>query len=110
MDKLNEIVSKIDGFVWGLPLILLIITCGIILSIRIGFLQIHKLKLSLKYMLKNEDEGHGDVSSIGALCTALSATVGTGNIVGVAVPVLYSGWKSRLSSEWLRNTPRVCSQ
>ena len=87
MDKLNEIVSKIDGFVWGLPLILLIITCGIILSIRIGFLQIHKLKLSLKYMLKNEDEGHGDVSSIGALCTALSATVGTGNIVGVATAI-----------------------
>lgn len=91
MDKLNEIVSKIDGFVWGLPLILLIITCGIILSIRIGFLQIHKLKLSLKYMLKNEDEGHGDVSSIGALCTALSATVGTGNIVGVATAIVAGG-------------------
>ena len=91
MDKLNEIVSKIDGFVWGLPLILLIITCGIILSIRIGFLQIHKLKLSLKYMLKNEDEGHGDVSSIGALCTALSATVGTGNIVGVATAIAAGG-------------------
>ena len=91
MDKLNEIVSKIDGFVWGLPLILLIITCGIILSIRIGFLQIHKLKLSLKYMLKNEDEGHGDVSSIGALCTALSATVGTGNIGGVATAIAAGG-------------------
>ena len=91
MDKLNEIVSKIDGFVWGLPLILLIITCGIILSIRIGFLQIHKLKLSLKYMLKNEDEGHGDVSSIGALCTALSATVETGNIVGVATAIAAGG-------------------
>ena len=91
MDKLNELVSKIDGFVWGLPLILLIITCGIILSIRIGFLQIHKLKLSLKYMLKNEDEGHGDVSSIGALCTALSATVGTGNIVGVATAIAAGG-------------------
>lgn len=91
MDKLNEIVSKIDGFVWGLPLILLITTCGIILSIRIGFLQIHKLKLSLKYMLKNEDEGHGDVSSIGALCTALSATVGTGNIVGVATAIAAGG-------------------
>ena len=91
MDKLNEIVSKIDGFVWGLPLILLIITCGIILSIRIGFLQIHKLKLSLKYMLKNEDEGHGDVSRIGALCTALSATVGTGNIVGVATAIAAGG-------------------
>ncbi len=87
MEKFNDILVKIDEFVWGVPLIVLIISCGILLTVRTGFLQVRKLGTSLKYMVKNEKGGTGDVSSFAALCTALSATVGTGNIVGVATAI-----------------------
>ncbi len=87
MEKFNDILVKIDEFVWGVPLIVLIISCGILLTVRTGFLQVRKLGTSLKYMVKNEEGGTGDVSSFAALCTALSATVGTGNIVGVATAI-----------------------
>ena len=52
-----------------------------------GVLQVRKLPLALKWMVKNEEEGEGEVTSFGALCTALSATIGTGNIVGVATAI-----------------------
>jgi AGCS family alanine or glycine:cation symporter len=87
MEKFNDILVKIDEFVWGVPLIVLIISCGILLTVRTGFLQVRKLGTSLKYMVKSEEGGTGDVSSFAALCTALSATVGTGNIVGVATAI-----------------------
>ena len=60
---------------------------GILLTIRMGLLQVRKLPLALKWMVKNEEEGEGEVTSFGALCTALSATIGTGNIVGVATAI-----------------------
>ena len=91
MEKLNDIISTVDGYVWGIPLIVLILCCGVLLSVRIGFLQVRKLKLALKYMLSEEEEAHGEVSSFAALCTALSATVGTGNIVGVATAIAAGG-------------------
>ncbi len=87
MEKFNQIIKIIDDFVWGVPLIALIMSTGIYLTIRLGGLQIRKLPLALKYMVKNEDDGKGEVSSFGALCTSLSATIGTGNIVGVATAV-----------------------
>lgn len=83
----NQILSKIDDFVWGPPLMVLIMVGGILLTIRMGVLQIRKLPLALKFMIKNEEGAEGEVSSFGALCTALSATIGTGNIVGVATAI-----------------------
>ena len=91
MENFNKLVSQIDQIVWGIPLLVLIIFCGILLSCRTGFIQIHKLGKALKYMLKDEENGSGEVSSFAALCTALSATVGTGNIVGVATAVAAGG-------------------
>ena len=91
MEKVNDIISQIDDYVWGLPLIILIIACGLILTVRLGFVQVRKLGKALKYMVKNEESGSGEVSSFSALCTALSATVGTGNIVGVATAVAAGG-------------------
>ena len=91
MDKFNDIISEIDSYVWGIPLIVLIIACGILLTVRLGFLQVRKLGKALKFMVKNEESGSGEVSSFSALCTALSATVGTGNIVGVATAVAAGG-------------------
>ena len=87
----NDIISEIDGWVWGWFLIILILAAGIWLSIRTGFVQIFHLGKALKYMVKNEDDGEGEVTSFGALCTALSATIGTGNIVGVATAICLGG-------------------
>lgn len=91
MDKLSDLISSIDDMVWGIPLIVLILFCGILLTFRLGFLQVRRLGTALRYMLKDEEQGHGEVSSFAALCTALSATVGTGNIVGVATAIAAGG-------------------
>lgn len=91
LETINEVLSKIDGIVWGVPLMVLILSGGLYLTIRIGFLQTRKLPLALKWMVKNEEDGHGEVTSFGALCTALSATIGTGNIVGVATAICAGG-------------------
>lgn len=91
MEAFNIIVEKIDDFVWGIPLIALILICGIILTIRLGGVQFRKLGTALKYMVTEEDGGKGEVSSFSALCTALSATIGTGNIVGVATAIAAGG-------------------
>ncbi len=87
----NVFLDKLDTIVWGVPLIVLILAGGIYLTIRLGLLQVRKLPLALKYMVKNEEDGHGEITSFGALCTALSATIGTGNIVGVATAIAAGG-------------------
>lgn len=91
METFNKITEKIDNIVWGIPLILLILGCGIFLTIRVGGIQFRKLGLALKYMFKDEKDGSGEISSFAALCTALSATIGTGNIVGVATAIAAGG-------------------
>lgn len=90
-EKINSFLVFIDDLVWGIPLIVAILALGIFLTIRLKGLQLSKLGLALKYMVKNEDSGHGEVTSFGALCTALSATIGTGNIVGVATAIVAGG-------------------
>ena len=90
-ETVNAVLSKIDSYVWGVPLIVLIIAGGIMLTVRMGLLQMRRLPLALKWMIKNEEEGEGEVTSFGALCTALSATIGTGNIVGVATAIAAGG-------------------
>lgn len=90
-ETMNNVISWIDGAVWGLPLIILILCTGIYLSVSMGFLQIRHLGKALKFMVKNEEGGKGEVSSFGALCTAMSATIGTGNIVGVATALAAGG-------------------
>ena len=85
-------LQAIDDFIWGLPLIILILAVGIFLTIRLRGLQITKLPLAIRHIIANEKDGkEGEVSSFGALCTALSATIGTGNIVGVATALVAGG-------------------
>ena len=91
MDQFMEILNVIDGFIWGIPLCVLIIGCGIWLTLRVRCLQVRHLGRALKYMVRNETNGEGEVTSFGALCTALSATIGTGNIVGVATAIASGG-------------------
>ena len=92
LDTINTVLGKIDSFVWGIPLIALILLSGLFLTIRLKGVQFRKLPHAFKKMFANEKSGqHGEVSSFAALCTALSATIGTGNIVGVATAVVAGG-------------------
>lgn len=88
---INQVLEQIDDLVWGVPLMVLILAGGILLTARLGLLQIRRLPLALQWMVKNEENGEGEVTSFGALCTALSATIGTGNIVGVATAIAAGG-------------------
>lgn len=87
----SELLVAIDDFIWGVPLMVLILAGGIFLTIRLKLLQVIRLPLALKWMVKEEEGGVGEVSSFAALCTALSATIGTGNIVGVATAICAGG-------------------
>ena len=103
MEKFTEILKQIDNAVWGIPLIVLIISVGIYLTVRLRFLQLIHLPKALRFMFKNEGKGSkGEISSFAALCTALSATIGTGNIVGVATAIgILAGGPGALLWMWL---------
>jgi len=88
---MNAILNAIDSFVWSLPLIIFILLTGIYLSVRLGFLQLRHLGTAFRFMFQNDKDGKGEVSSFAALCTALSATIGTGNMVGVATALCQGG-------------------
>ena len=89
--QIDKIITAIDNAVWGLPLICLIMATGIFLPARLGLVQIRHLGKAFKFMFKDEEDGSGEVTSFGALCTALSATIGTGNITGVATAIALGG-------------------
>lgn len=91
MEELNIVLTQIDDILWGVPLIVLLLGTGIYLTIRLNLLQVFRLPLALKLIFKAQNDGKGDVSSFKALCVALAATVGTGNIVGVATAVKLGG-------------------
>lgn len=87
----DDIIKAINDAVWGYPLIILILAVGILLTVRLKLLQVIRLPKAFKFMVKDEDGAKGEVSSFGALCIALSATIGTGNIVGVATAIAAGG-------------------
>jgi AGCS family alanine or glycine:cation symporter len=87
-----ELLNEIDSFVWGPPLLILLVGTGIMLSIRLNFLQVLRLPYAIKLILTSkENAANGDINSVKALCTALAATIGTGNIVGVATAIKAGG-------------------
>ncbi len=86
-----EFLTTVNTLVWGPPLMLLLIGTGVLLTLRLGLLQITRLPKALALIFTARNAGHGDVNSFQALCTALAATVGTGNIVGVATAVKAGG-------------------
>ena len=85
-----ELLKALDAFAWGPPLLILLVGTGIYLTIRLGLLQVTRLPMAFQ-LIFTKDKGHGDVSSFAALCTALAATVGTGNIIGVATAIKVGG-------------------
>ncbi|GIM27417.1 transporter [Clostridium polyendosporum] len=93
MEQIINVLNKIDSIVWGPALLILLVGTGIYLTVRLGLLQVFKLPLAIKLLFAKDDDdnGDGDVTSFAALCTALAATIGTGNIVGVATAIKMGG-------------------
>ncbi|RBP64421.1 AGCS family alanine or glycine:cation symporter [Alkalibaculum bacchi] len=94
MENATNVLQQINSFVWGPPLLILLVGTGIYLTLRLGLIQVFKLPLALRYLFSkdpDDKDGQGDVSSFAALCTALAATIGTGNIVGVATAIKVGG-------------------
>jgi alanine or glycine:cation symporter, AGCS family len=91
MYMLVDVLNQIDSIVWGPWLLILLVGTGVFLSCRLGFLQVMKLPRALKLIFFARNKGDGDIDSFKALCTALAATVGTGNIVGVATAIKLGG-------------------
>jgi AGCS family alanine or glycine:cation symporter len=87
LDIFSIWVERIDDFVWGLPLIAAILATGVILTLLLRLKHLKNLGEAFKNIFHNEDDSAGEVSAFGSLCTALSATIGTGNIVGVATAI-----------------------
>lgn len=87
---ITEIIGAIDTFVWGVPMLVLLLGAHIFLTIRTGFIQ-RRIGQGIKLSVTKDPDAPGDISQFGALCTALSATIGTGNIVGVGTAVVAGG-------------------
>lgn len=85
-----QFLNAIDAIVWGPPLLILLVGTGIYLTVRLGLIQVAQLPKAFRLIFA-KDKGKGDVSSFAALCTALAATVGTGNIIGVATAIKTGG-------------------
>lgn len=85
-----NLLKELDALAWGPPLLILLVGTGLYLTIRLGLLQILRLPKAFQ-LIFTKDKGQGDVSSFAALCTALAATVGTGNIIGVATAIKVGG-------------------
>ena len=84
------IINAVDAWIWGVPMIVLLLGSHIFLTVRTRFIQ-RKLPMALKMSFTKDPDAPGDISQFGALCSALSATIGTGNIVGVGTAVLSGG-------------------
>lgn len=86
-----DLLNQINAIVWGPWLLVLLVGTGVYLTIRLGLLQMVKLPRALRLIFFARNKGDGDIDSFKALCTALAATVGTGNIVGVATAIKLGG-------------------
>lgn len=85
-----ELLGAIDDFVWGIPMLVLLLGSHLFLTVRTGFIQ-RKIPKAIKLSVIKDPDAEGDISQFGALTTALSATIGTGNIVGVGTAILLGG-------------------
>ena len=90
MEELNVIIGKISGAVWGWPMIILLLGTHLFMTVRLRFPQL-KMGTAIRLSVTKDKGASGDVSQFGALATALAATIGTGNIVGVATAVALGG-------------------
>jgi len=90
-DAINNVVGKINGVVWGWPMIILLFGTHVFLTIRTGFIQRKTISKGIKLSVAKDPDAEGEVSQFGALTTALAATIGTGNIIGVGTAIALGG-------------------
>lgn len=90
MQNPEQILQNISSLVWGLPMLVLLIGCHIFLTFRLKFIQRYIGK-AIKLSITSDEEGHGDINQFGSLATALAATIGTGNIIGVSTAIALGG-------------------
>lgn len=90
-DAINNVVGKINGAVWGWPMIILLFGTHVFLTIRTGFIQRKAISKGIKLSVAKDPDAEGEVSQFGALTTALAATIGTGNIIGVGTAIALGG-------------------
>src|SRR3990170_8375584 len=90
MESLENLLGQVSDLVWGIPLLVLLFGTHIFLTIRLKFIQ-RFIGKAIKISFGRNKEGEGDISQFGAMTTALAATIGTGNIVGVATAVASGG-------------------
>lgn len=91
LETINNIVGAINGVVWGWPMIILLLGTHVFLTIRTGFIQRHTIAKGIKLSVTKDPDAEGEVSNFGALTTALAATIGTGNIIGVGTAIAIGG-------------------
>ena len=91
MDAINNVVTTVNGVVWGWPMIILLLGTHIFMTFRTGFIQRYSISRGIKLSVTRDPEAEGEVSQFGALTTALAATIGTGNIIGVGTAIAMGG-------------------
>ena len=91
LDAINSVVNTINGVVWGWPMIILLLGTHVFLTIRTGFIQRYTISRGIKLSVTKDPEAEGEVSNFAALTTALAATIGTGNIIGVGTAIALGG-------------------
>ena len=91
LEAINSVVNAINGVVWGWPMIILLLGTHVFLTLRTGFIQRYTITKGIKLSVTKDPEAEGEVSQFGALATALAATIGTGNIVGVGTAIALGG-------------------
>lgn len=91
LDAINSVVTAINGVVWGWPMIFLLLGTHVFLTIRTGFIQKYTITKGIRLSVAKDPDAEGEVSQFGALTTALAATIGTGNIVGVGTAIALGG-------------------
>ena len=91
LDAINLVVGKVNSVVWGWPMIVLLFGTHLFLTIRTGFIQRKTVSKGIKLSIAKDPDAEGEVSQFGALTTALAATIGTGNIIGVGTAIALGG-------------------
>lgn len=91
LKTIDNIVSAVNGVVWGWPMIILLLGTHVFLTLRTGFIQRHTITKGIKLSVTKDPDAEGEVSNFGALTTALAATIGTGNIIGVGTAIAIGG-------------------
>ena len=91
LDSISAVITKIDGLVWGWWLIILLLGTHIYMTVRLGFIQRKTISKGIKLSVSKDPDAEGEVSQFGALTTALAATIGTGNIIGVGTAIALGG-------------------